>query len=67
VSVESGCRVERSVLSDTILAPGVSVTNQILERSLLGERATLVGTPLSANVGDDSTLGPPDAEELPAL
>lgn len=67
VTVESGCRVERSVLSDTILAPGASVTNQILERSLLGDRVTVVGTPLSANLGDDSTLGPPDQEELPAL
>lgn len=67
VTVESGCRVERSVLSDTILAPGVSVSNQVLERTLLGERAALVGTPLSANLGDDTTLGPPDTEELPSL
>ncbi|MCC7367531.1 MAG: NTP transferase domain-containing protein [Chloroflexi bacterium] len=67
VTVESGCRVERSVLSDTILAPGASVKNQILERTLLGDRTALVGTPLSANLGDDSTLGPPDQDELPSL
>ena len=67
VTVESGCRVERSVLSDTILDRGVSVSNQILERTLLGERAALVGTPLSANLGDDTTLGPPSQDELPGL
>ncbi|MFN8637079.1 MAG: sugar phosphate nucleotidyltransferase [Chloroflexota bacterium] len=67
VTVESGCRVERSVLSDTILAPDVSVTNQILERASIGERASIVGTPLSANVGDDSTLGPPSQDDLPEL
>lgn len=67
VTVESGCRVERSVLSDTILDQGVSVTNQILERTLLGTRTALVGTPLSANLGDDTTIGPPDQDELPGL
>ena len=67
VTIESGCQVERSVLSDTILDRGVSVSNQILERTLLGERATLVGTPLSANLGDDVTLGPPGQDELAGL
>jgi glucose-1-phosphate thymidylyltransferase len=67
VTVESGCRVERSVLSDTIMAPDVAVTNQILERTILGERTTVVGTPLSANLGDDTSLGPPSQDELPSL
>jgi glucose-1-phosphate thymidylyltransferase len=67
VTVESGCHVERSVLRDTILDRGVTVTNQILERTLLGERAALVGTPLSVNLGDDTTLTPPSTEELPSL
>jgi glucose-1-phosphate thymidylyltransferase len=67
VTVESGCRVERSVLRDTILSEDVSVTHQVLERTLLGPRVALTGAPLSANVGDDSTLGPPGAEELPTL
>ncbi len=67
VTIESGCRVERSVLADTILDEGVSVKHQILERTLLGRRVALQGTPLSANLGDDSTLSAPDGEELPAL
>ncbi len=67
VTIESGCRVERSVLTDCILAEDVSIKNQVLERALLGPRASLAGTPLSANLGDDSTIAPPDQEELPSL
>jgi len=67
VTIESGCRVERSVLTDCILAPDVSVKNQVLERALLGERVVVTGSPLSANLGDDSTVSPPDPEDLPSL
>jgi glucose-1-phosphate thymidylyltransferase len=67
VTVESGCRIERSVLTDTILDEGVTVSNQILSRSLLGCRAHLSGTPVSANLGDDATLAAPDSEPLPSL
>jgi glucose-1-phosphate thymidylyltransferase len=67
VTVESGCTVERSVLADTILGQDGVVKNQILERTLLGERVSLTGSPLSANLGDDSTVSPPDAAELPTL
>jgi len=67
VTVESGCRVERSVLTDTIMDEGVTVRSQVLERSLLGRRVALCGTPLSANLSDDSTAGPPVTEPLPSL
>ena len=67
VTIESGCRVERSVLADCILDQDVSVKNQILERALLGQRTSLTGSPLSANLGDDSSLSPPDPTDLPAL
>jgi glucose-1-phosphate thymidylyltransferase len=67
VTVESGCRVERSVLTDCILDEGVALTHTILERSLLGSRVRLSGTPLSANLGDDATLSAPDTTPLPSL
>jgi glucose-1-phosphate thymidylyltransferase len=67
VTVESGCRVERSVLRDCILDEEVSVSSQVLERALLGRRVALTGTPLSLNVGDDSTLEPVSQEPLPEL
>jgi glucose-1-phosphate thymidylyltransferase len=67
VTIESGCRVERSVLADCILDRDVSVSSRVLERALIGERTSVVGTPVSANLGDDVTLGPVSTEELPAL
>ena len=67
VTVESGCRVERAVLADCILAEESVVRDQVLTRSLLGRRARVVGTPASVNIGDDSTLTPPSTEPLPAL
>lgn len=67
VTIESGCRVERAVLSDCVLDADVQVANQVLTRSLVGPRARLVGTPLSANLGDDATLEPPGSEPLPTL
>ena len=67
VTVESGCRVERSVLTDCILAEDVTLRNRVLERALLGARTSVTGTPLSANLGDDSTASPLDSDELPAL
>jgi glucose-1-phosphate thymidylyltransferase len=67
VTVEAGCTIERSVLTDCILDEDVSVKNQVLDRALLGRRATLAGASLSLNLGDDSTLGPTDDEALPAL
>jgi glucose-1-phosphate thymidylyltransferase len=67
VSIESGCRIERSVLSDCILDEQATVTNRVLTRGLLGRRVTLVGSPESLNVADDSTIHPPSADPLPRL
>ncbi|MDP8924868.1 MAG: sugar phosphate nucleotidyltransferase [Chloroflexota bacterium] len=67
VTIESGCRVERSVLSDCILDEEASVRDQVLARSLLGRRAVVQGAPLAVNVGDDSAVTPPGTDPLPSL
>ena len=67
VTVESGCRVERSILSDCILDQASVVRDRVLARSLIGRRATVTGAPAALNVGDDSTLGPASADPLPSL
>ncbi len=67
VSIESGCRVERSVLSDCILEEHSTVTDRILIRSIVGRRSRVTGAPESLNVGDDSSLTPPPSEPLPEL
>jgi glucose-1-phosphate thymidylyltransferase len=67
VTIESGCRVERSVLTDCILDREVSIRSQVLERTLIGERTSVIGRPVSANLGDDVALGPVSEDELPSL
>ena len=67
VTIESGCRVERSVLTDSIVDQDVAIRNQVVERALLGARVSVTGAPLSANLGDDSTVSPPDSADLPTL
>ena len=67
VTIESGCRVERSVLTDCILDHDVAIKNQIVERALLGARVAVTGTPLSVSLGDDSTVSLPDSADLPTL
>jgi glucose-1-phosphate thymidylyltransferase len=67
VTVESGCRVERAIMSDCILDEGCVVRDGVLTRSLLGRRARFIGAPLATNVGDDSTVSPPSSEPLPTL
>ena len=67
VTIESGCRVSRSVLTDCILDEHVTLANAVLERSHLGTRVQLSGTPVAANLGDDATVSPPDPEPLPSL
>ncbi|MCC6175141.1 MAG: NTP transferase domain-containing protein [Chloroflexi bacterium] len=67
VTVEKGCRIERSILSDCILDKGAEVSQQVLSRCMLGQRARLEGRPLSANIGDDSSVTPPGTEPLPSL
>lgn len=67
VTIESGCRVERSVLTDCILDEDVTLTNAILERSHLGARVQFRGTPVAANLGDDASASAPSSEPLPSL
>jgi glucose-1-phosphate thymidylyltransferase len=67
VTVESRCRVERSVLTDCILDQEVEVRNQVLDRALLGSRVSVTGSSLSLNLGDDAFMRPTDDDELPAL
>jgi len=67
VTVESGCRVERSVLSDCILDQASVVRDSVLAHGLIGRRAIVTGAPAAVNVGDDSSLGPVGTEPLPSL
>jgi glucose-1-phosphate thymidylyltransferase len=49
-------RVRRSVIADSIIDSGATVTNYILRGAIVGENATLAGPAQALIVGDDSTL-----------
>ncbi|MFN8523357.1 MAG: sugar phosphate nucleotidyltransferase [Chloroflexota bacterium] len=67
VTIESGCRVVRSVLSDAILDQECQVEDSVLTRSLLGQRVAIRECTGAFNLGDDSSAGPPGTEPLPVL
>jgi len=57
VSIGEGCRVERAVLRDSILEPGVQARDVVLEQALLGDNARVIGQPQRLNMGHSATLG----------
>lgn len=57
VSVEAGARVERSVISNSILFADAYVGDAVLTDSLVGRNAEVADAPRRINVGDHSELG----------
>lgn len=56
VSVGAGCRVESSILRDSILEEEAKVRDVILERSLIGRRAEFQRRPGMVNAGDETVV-----------
>jgi glucose-1-phosphate thymidylyltransferase len=56
VSLGAGCRVERSILSDSILEDEAQVKDVILESSLVGRRAHIQRRAGVINAGDQTTV-----------
>lgn len=56
VSVASGCRIESSVISDTIIGRDTSVTAAVLEGSILGDGVTVTGRPARLNAGNSCEI-----------
>jgi glucose-1-phosphate thymidylyltransferase len=55
VSIGAGCRVVNSVIENTIVEAGSTITASRLRDSLVGERVTLNGVTGIISAGDDST------------
>ena len=55
-SIGAGCNVRDTIIVESILEDGSSVSNVILENSLIGQNAAVNGCPNSLNVGDNSTV-----------
>ncbi|MEA3441182.1 MAG: sugar phosphate nucleotidyltransferase [Chloroflexota bacterium] len=56
VSIGSGCRVERSIIKDSILEDEARTEGVILEESLVGRRAYLTRHAGKINAGDDTIV-----------
>jgi glucose-1-phosphate thymidylyltransferase len=57
VSIEAGAVVVNSVVRNSIVRPGVKVTDAVIDNSMLGERAVVSGKALDLSLSDDSTIG----------
>jgi glucose-1-phosphate thymidylyltransferase len=56
VSVGAGCRVENSIIKNTIVEDEAQTNGVILEGSLIGQRAVLTRRPSNINAGDNTEL-----------
>ncbi len=55
-SIGANCIVNNSVIRDSILENQAHTEDIVLDRSLIGQNACVIGHPRSFNVGDDSEL-----------
>ena len=56
VTLETGTRVSGSTLTNVIAGANSSITDATLDRSVLGNRVTLVGIDGSVTLGDDAEV-----------
>jgi glucose-1-phosphate thymidylyltransferase len=57
VSIEHGAVITNSVVRNSIVRPGVRITDAVIDNSMLGERAIVKGTAMDLSLSDDSTVG----------
>jgi glucose-1-phosphate thymidylyltransferase len=57
VSIEPGTSITDSVVRNSILRGMVRVQDAVIDNSMIGERAVVMGHALDLSISDDSTLG----------
>lgn len=57
VTISSNCHIEDSIIRESIVGEGADLKNVILENSLIGNDASVVGQYHAYNVGDSSSVG----------
>ncbi len=57
VSIEKGTNIRSSVVRNSIVRPAVTITDAVIDNSMIGERAVVKGHALDLSISDDSTLG----------
>ena len=56
VSIGAGCRIEASVLRNTIIEEGTEVKTVVIEDSILGRNVRVAGSPTHLNLGDQTQV-----------
>jgi glucose-1-phosphate thymidylyltransferase len=56
VSIGKECQVRNSILRNTILEAGATVSDTVLEDSLIGQKASMHGKPVRLNAGDHTQI-----------
>jgi ADP-glucose pyrophosphorylase len=57
VSIEQGSAISGSVVRNSIVRGSVRVKDAVVDNSMIGERAVVMGHALDLSLSDDSTLG----------
>ncbi len=55
-TIAANCDIRYSIIRDSVVDRGASVTNAILDQSLIGQNACVEGHYFTLNVGDESTI-----------
>ncbi len=55
-TIAAGCQISNSIIRDSIVEEGARVCNAILDQSLIGREAQVVGRYFTLNVGDASSI-----------
>ena len=56
-TIGEGCRIVNSLVRESVVDAGATVTDHVLAHSLIGRDAVLIGRPSRFNVGDSSVVG----------
>ena len=56
-TIGENCQIHRAIIQDSILEGGAIISDTILDQSLVGREATVLGRPRKFNVGDSTSVG----------
>ena len=56
-TIGENCHIRRAIVQNSIIEAGAMIEDTILDQSLIGREATVIGRPRKLNVGDTTSVG----------
>ena len=56
-TIGENCHIRRAIIQNSIIEAGAAITDSILDQSLIGREANVIGRPRKFNVGDSTSVG----------